>query len=149
MTLTQDHDLSIVVSASGEVDAGVSAGASALLLDEATGTRTRLASGGTMVNIRFMDVMAIAAALRYHQTMFAKEGHVYRCLILTENAELVSEAEAGNHDSYEWSMLNWFKAHGYALTWQWQSCMAEDSRDNAQEAKAVRTAVREATEWNL
>jgi len=145
-----EFDLAIIVSASGEVDAGASAGASAVLIDRATNTRTRLANGGTMVDVRFMDITAIAAALHYHKSKLGQAGAICKCLILTENYELVREATSGDHtDGYEWSMLNWFSENGYKLSWKWESCMSESLKSNAQEAKAVRTAVREATEWTI
>jgi len=140
------YDLAIAVSASGDTDArNPSGGASAVLADFRT-TR-RFASGATMVNVRFLDVMSIAAALHYHKTKLAEDNQVYRCLILSENYDLVSEAQSGNRcPSFEWSMLDWFGNNGYKLTWQWESAVAQRKQLMAKAAYEMRTVVR-GTAW--
>ena len=137
------YDLAIIVSSAGEIDAATG-GASTLLLDEATDSRIRLDGGATKVDVRFMDVMGVIAALQYHDQKLAQAGKRYRALVLTENYQLVQEA-GQPHEGYEWAALDWFAQKRYDLAWQWESTTKRQPERQA--AKAVRRAFRNATEW--
>lgn len=143
------YDTAILVAASGTPDAGASGGSAATLLDDATHSKVRLSGAATFVDIRFMDVMAVAAALRYHQAKLAKPGKHYRVKVVTENFDLVKEASQDGRDGYEWSMITWFEQQGYILDWCWESSVAANRKAEADAARAAQTAVREATEWRF
>lgn len=129
-----------------------SGGASALLVDGPSNTELPFHQGATKVSVRFMDVMAIMAALQFHRSKLrCDDRRVYRVLILTDNADLVEEARSKDRAGPEWLMLQWFEANGYEIHWKWESLMAKSRASQVVDASRIRQMTHEAAEetWSL